>query len=62
MGTTGVYATMSKIRLHSTMDDSRILYSAGYAPKFQQLLADLPMESSMTIPDFHNTKAFGSVF
>ncbi len=40
------------------VDDSRILYSAGYAfGKFQQLLADLPMEKLyVTIPDFHNTK------
>ncbi len=40
------------------VDDSRILYSAGYAfGRFQQLLSDLPMDRlHVTIPDFHNTK------
>jgi hypothetical protein len=39
-------------------EDSRVLYSAGYAfGRFQQLLSDLPMEKLyVTIPDFHNTK------
>ena len=40
------------------VEDSKILYSAGYAfGRFQQLLSDLPMDRLYeTIPDFHNTK------
>mgnify|MGYP000857327301 CR=1 FL=1 len=40
------------------VENSKVLYSAGYAfGRFQQLLSDLPMERLYeTIPDFHNTK------
>jgi hypothetical protein len=40
------------------VEDSRVLYSAGYAfGRFQAMLSDLPMDSLYdTIPDFHNTK------
>ena len=40
------------------VEDSQVLYSAGYAfGRFQQLLSDLPMDSLYeTIPDFHDTK------
>jgi hypothetical protein len=40
------------------VENSKVLYSAGYAfGRFQQLLSDLPMEKLYeTIPDFHNTK------
>ncbi len=40
------------------VEDSRVLYSAGYAfGRFQQLLSDLPMDKLyVTIPDFHDTK------
>ena len=40
------------------VEDSKILYSAGYAfGRFQELLSDLPMNRLfVTIPDFHNTK------
>lgn len=41
-----------------TLDDARILYSAGYAfGRFQHLLSDFPIyKLHETIPDFHNTK------
>ncbi|NLC45022.1 MAG: aminoglycoside phosphotransferase family protein [Clostridiales bacterium] len=40
------------------VEDSKVLYSAGYAfGRFQELLSDLPMDKLyVTIPDFHNTK------
>ncbi|NLA83242.1 MAG: phosphotransferase [Clostridiales bacterium] len=40
------------------VEDSRVLYSAGYAfGRFQQLLSDMPMDKLYeTIPDFHNTR------
>ena len=40
------------------VEDSKVLYSAGFAfGRFQELLSDLPMEKLyVTIPDFHNTK------
>lgn len=40
------------------VEDSRVLYSAGFAfGRFQELLSDLPMNKLyVTIPDFHNTK------
>ena len=40
------------------VEDSQVLYSAGYAfGRFQQLLSDLPMDRLYeTIPDFHDTK------
>jgi len=40
------------------VENSEILYSAGYAfGRFQELLSDLPMESlHVTIEDFHNTR------
>ena len=41
-----------------TVEDSEVLYSAGYAfGKFQELLSDIPMDKlHITIPDFHNTR------
>lgn len=40
------------------VEDSRVLYSAGYAfGRFQSMLFDLPMKKLYeTIPDFHNTR------
>jgi Phosphotransferase enzyme family. len=43
---------------YETIEDSKVLYSAGYAfGRFQHLLSDFPMDRLYhTIPDFHNTK------
>lgn len=43
---------------YDTVENSKVLCSAGYAfGRFQQLFSDLPMDRlHETIPDFHNTK------
>lgn len=43
---------------YETAEDSKVLYSAGYAfGHFQYMLSDFPMDKLYdTIPDFHNTK------